>query len=103
MGSIGGRKAYQVIGNVEKILGIELLCAAQALDFHRPLKSNKIIGEMHGLVRKQVTHAAVDRVFALDIEKTINMVKDGALLSVVHQEENYSTLKTNQHELFEVY
>ncbi|WP_421976960.1 histidine ammonia-lyase [Roseivirga seohaensis] len=103
MGSIGGRKAYQVIGNVEKILGIELLCAAQALDFHRPLKSSKIIGEMHDLVRKQVTHAAVDRVFALDIEKTINMVKDGALLSIVHQEENYRTLKTNQHELFEVY
>lgn len=103
MGSIGGRKAYQVIGNVEKILGIELLCAAQALDFHRPLKSSKIIGEMHSLVRKQVTHATVDRVFALDIEKTINMVKDGVLLSVVRQEENYSTLKTNHHELFEVY
>ena len=103
MGSIGGRKAYQVIGNVEKILGIELLCAAQALDFHRPLKSSKIIGEMHDLVRKQVTHATVDRVFALDIEKTINMVKDGVLLSAVHQKENYSTLKTNQHELFEVY
>ncbi|KOF02661.1 histidine ammonia-lyase [Roseivirga seohaensis subsp. aquiponti] len=103
MGSIGGRKAYRVIENVEKILGIELLCAAQALDFHRPLKSSKIIGEMHSLVRKQVTHATVDRVFALDIEKTINIVKEGALLSVVRQEENYSTLKTNHHELFEVY
>ncbi|WP_323757495.1 histidine ammonia-lyase [Roseivirga sp.] len=103
MGSIGGRKAYQVIGNVEKILGIELLCAAQALDFHRPLKSSKIIGEMHDLVRKQVTHATVDRVFALDIEKAIKMVKEGVILSVVHQEENYSTLKTNHHELFEVY
>ena len=103
MGSISGRKAYQVIQNVEKILGIELLCAAQALDFHRPLKSGKIIGQMHDLVRTEVEHATKDRVFAIDIEKTIKMVKEGRLLTVVRQKENDYQLKTDLHELFEVY
>src|SRR5690606_7742492 len=43
MGSIGSRKLLQVINNVSKILSIELICAAQAFDFHRPLRSTTIV------------------------------------------------------------
>ncbi|MCK4979835.1 MAG: histidine ammonia-lyase, partial [Candidatus Delongbacteria bacterium] len=42
MGAISARKTLRIIGNLEKILAIELLCAAQALDFRRPLKSSVI-------------------------------------------------------------
>ena len=68
MGSIGGRKALQVIGNVEKILAIELLTAAQAFEFRKPLKSGIYLEEVHNAVRERVAFASKDRVFADDIE-----------------------------------
>jgi histidine ammonia-lyase len=54
MGSIGARKALQVIENVEKILGVELFCAAQAVDFHAPLKSGKIMTALYEHVRSKI-------------------------------------------------
>ncbi|MFT6054786.1 MAG: histidine ammonia-lyase [Roseivirga sp.] len=100
MGSISGRKALRVIENVQKILGIELMCAAQALDFHRPVQSNPVIEEMHKWVRKQIEFATEDRVFANDIEKAIEIIKSGRLIELSKQ---HSNLKTNHDELFEVY
>jgi histidine ammonia-lyase len=100
MGSIGGRKALRVIENVEKILGIELMCAAQALDFHHPLKSSPIIASMHKMVRKQIEFATEDRVFAQDIEKAIEIIKSGRLIEL---SKAHSNLKTDYDELFEVY
>ena len=50
MGSISGRKALQVINNAEKIIGIELMCAAQAIDFHAPLKPGKILQAIHEII-----------------------------------------------------
>lgn len=67
MGSISGRKALQIITNLERILAIELLCAAQAFDFRRPLKSGAVLEACHAHVRKHVDHAEEDRVFADDI------------------------------------
>ena len=75
MGSISARKTYGIIENVEKILAVELLCAAQAFDFRRPLKSGKILDQCHALVREEIDHAEEDRIFAKDIEKTLNIVK----------------------------
>ncbi|MEL6484144.1 MAG: histidine ammonia-lyase [Bacteroidota bacterium] len=51
MGSISGRKALQVLGNVKKILAIELLTAAQAFEFRKPLKSGILLDEVHRLLR----------------------------------------------------
>ena len=82
MGSISARKVLQVVNNLEKILAIELLCAAQALDFHRPLKTTPILEAVHKLVRKKITHAEADRVFADDIEKAIDLIKSGIILEI---------------------
>ncbi len=85
MGSIGGRKALRVIDNVEKILGIELLVAAQAFEFRKPMKSGVIIDAIHTTVRAKVPFADQDRVFADDIEKGIKIVKDKTILSLAHK------------------
>lgn len=105
MGSIGGRKALQVIGNVEKILAIELLTAAQAFEFRKPLKSGIYLDEVHNVVREQVTFASKDRVFADDIEKGIAMIKDQTILKVIDsvQAEHNISLKTKHSEEFENY
>src|SRR5690606_30796478 len=49
MGSTSASKSLQVIENLEKILAIELLCAAQCFDFRRPLKSGAMLEACHAL------------------------------------------------------
>ncbi len=105
MGSIGSRKALQVIGNVEKILAIELLTAAQAFEFRKPMKSGVFLEEIHKEVRKKVAFADKDRVFADDIEKGIQLIKDQAILqliSAIGKREKIS-LSTDYSDEFEVY
>lgn len=83
MGSIGGRKALQVIGNIEKILAIELLTAAQAFEFRKPMKSGLFLDEVHKEVRKKVAFADKDRVFADDIEIGIEIIKNKELITII--------------------
>lgn len=54
MGANAATKCYQVMYNTEKVLSIELLNAAQALEFRRPLRSSKVIEEMIAQYRKVV-------------------------------------------------
>lgn len=83
MGSISGRKAVQVIDNVETILAIESICAAQALDFQRPLQSGKVIEDMHQFIRSVIPFAAKDRVFHHDISHAENYIKNGDLNELI--------------------
>lgn len=87
MGSIGGRKALRVCYNLERILAIELLCAAQAIDFHRPLKSSAPVEAMHAEIRKHIDHAEVDRIFGDDIEKAIQIIKGRKLVQLTIDKE----------------
>ena len=84
MGSISARKALQVVENLEKIIGVELFCAAQVLDFHRPLKSSIIIDAIHQHVRSKIEHITQDKVMNEDMETAINMIKNKELVHVVY-------------------
>jgi len=85
MGSISGRKALQVIENVEKILAIELLTAAQAFEFRKPLKSGVLLDEIHKHLRTKVSFAEEDRVFANDIAVGINIIKNKEIITLVDE------------------
>ncbi len=85
MGSIGGRKALRVIENVEKIIGVEIFCAAQAVDFHRPLKSSKIMSAIHEHVRSKIDHISKDLVMNEMMETAIEMVKNKELIVVARE------------------
>lgn len=85
MGSIGGRKTLRVIENVEKIIGVELFCAAQALDFHRPLKSSKIMNAIHKHVRSKIDHITEDRIMNELMETAIEMVINKELIEVARE------------------
>ncbi|MFD2562041.1 histidine ammonia-lyase [Aquimarina rubra] len=105
MGSIGGRKALRVIENVEKILAIELLTAAQAFEFRKPMKSGVILDEIHKTIRKEVPFAEKDRVFADDINKGIDIIKNKTIITLannVANKENLS-LETKFSTQFEIY
>ncbi|WP_378188036.1 histidine ammonia-lyase [Aquimarina sp. W85] len=105
MGSISGRKAIQVLENVEKILAIELLTASQAFEFRKPLKSGMLLDEVHKMVRSHVSFADQDRVFSDDIEIGINLIKSKAIITTVDKSINKSaySLTTEFSELFETF
>lgn len=70
MGANSATKALRVIDNLETILAIELLNAAQALDFRRPLKSGAFIETFVKAYREEVSHVKEDRILHYDIERT---------------------------------
>ncbi len=80
MGSISGRRTNQVIDNLENILAIELLCAAQAFDYRRPMKSGKILEACHEVVRSRISHAEEDRVFAKDLAVARELIVEKTLV-----------------------
>ena len=84
MGANAGRKALMVVENLEKILGIELLCAAQAFDFRRPLKSSLLLEACHAAVREKISFAEKDRIYAEDINKAIQIIKDRTLVTTTN-------------------
>ena len=85
MGSIGGRKALRIVGNLERILAIELLCAAQALDFRRPLKSTPVLEEVHAEIRKVVPFAKEDRIFSTDIDALTQVIQSGKIPQIIRR------------------
>ena len=105
MGSISGRKALQVIENVEKILAIELLTAAQAFEFRKPMKSGILLDEIHKAVRKKVPFADKDRVFANDIEAGVKMIQNQTIITVIEKviKREKLNLDTPYSHEFEVY
>jgi histidine ammonia-lyase len=79
MGMTGALKLRQIVENAERVLGIELMCAAQALEFRRPLKSSDRIEEAHDAIRTIVPRLQRDRVLAPDIAAMAEAVRGGKL------------------------
>ncbi len=75
MGANGAVKCKRLMDNVEKILAIELLAAAQALEFRRPLKTSAVLEKIITDFRKVVSFNEEDRVMRDDIVKAINFIK----------------------------
>lgn len=105
MGSISGRKALQVLGNVEKILAIELLTAAQAFEFRKPLKSGFLLDKVHQFIRSTVPFAAEDRVFSNDIEIAIDIIKSNGITELIANlmDQNHISWETSYREEFEIF
>jgi histidine ammonia-lyase len=78
MGSISGRKFNQILGNLEIILAIELMYAAQAMEFRRPLKFSEILEENHKTIRSKVEKLEDDRLLKDDIDNMVDLVKTKA-------------------------
>ncbi len=77
MGVTAALKARDILRNVESVLAIELLCAAEGLDFRRPLRSSEPLERVHALLRSEVPRLDKDRVLYPAIERAVGMVRDG--------------------------
>ena len=84
MGSISGRKVLKIIENVEYILAIELLYAAQALEFRRPLRSTSKIEQIYDLIRSKVDFIDADRQLSLDINSIHSLIKNREISQLIN-------------------
>ena len=75
MGANAATKAYRVVQNTYSILAIELLTAAQALVFRRPLHSSPYLENLVDTFRRSVPFIEDDRVLHEDIRLAENFVK----------------------------
>jgi histidine ammonia-lyase len=82
MATFAARRLAPMIRNTAHILGIELLAAAQGIDFRRPLRSSATLERLHALLRERVGFYDHDRLFAPDIEAAKQVVASGRLLEL---------------------
>lgn len=80
MGSISGRQFNQILGNIEKILAIELMYAAQAMEFRRPNTFSEIIETNFKIIRSKVAKLEEDRMLKDDINALIMLVKNRKII-----------------------
>jgi histidine ammonia-lyase len=70
-------KARRIVRNVQHVLAIELMCAAQGLDFRAPLRPGRGVERAHGAVRRLVPHLDRDRVLGGDITRLADAIAEG--------------------------
>jgi histidine ammonia-lyase len=85
MGPHAARKARRTLRNVRTIVGIELLCAAQALDFLKPLKPGAGVAAAHEFLRQRIPHLERDRYLRNDIQTATHFYTHRQLLDRVEK------------------
>jgi histidine ammonia-lyase len=80
MGAGAAIKARNAVRNTAQVLGIELLCACQALDLRAPLQPGPATGAVRDLVREVVPTLVNDRVLANDIAVATQLITSGEIL-----------------------
>lgn len=85
MATHAARRLGPMVENAAAIVGIELLAAAQGIDFHRPARSSAALEQVHASLRAAVPFYAADRYFAPDIEAAKTLVTSGALTTFVQR------------------
>lgn len=83
MATHAARRLGPMIENAANVVGIELLAAAQGIDFHRPARSSAVLEQVHAQIRADIPFYAVDRYFAPDIEAAKNLVMSGRFAALV--------------------
>ena len=78
MGMTGALKLRQIVEHAERVVGLELMCAAQGLEFRRPLKAGVLVEQAYGAVSGVVARLEQDRVLATDIDAVAGAVRGGA-------------------------
>ena len=83
MATFAARRLQAMIANTSNILGIELLAAAQGIEFLRPLRSSAALEQVHSLLRSKVATIAHDRYLAPEMARATALVRDGSLARIL--------------------
>lgn len=83
MATFAARRLQDISENTAHILAVELLAAAQGVDFRRPLKSSATLENVHRAVREEVSFYSEDRYFSPDIEAIGRLILSGSMSRLV--------------------
>ncbi len=92
MATFAARRLQAMISNTANILGIELLAAAQGIDFLRPLRSSTALEQVHALLRERIPAMAEDRYLAPDMAYATELVRGGSLTPILRSLPNLPPL-----------
>jgi histidine ammonia-lyase len=79
MGWHAGRKLRRAVDGLRRVIAIEILTAARALDFRAPLRPGPATGAVHDVVRSRVAGPGPDRHLAVEIEAVVELLAAGAI------------------------
>jgi histidine ammonia-lyase len=83
MGWGAGRKLFPVLDNTRRVLAVEMLCAAQALEYRKPLRPAPGTAEVVALIRSHVPPLTKDRALSEEIETVAELIGSGEIEAVV--------------------
>lgn len=83
MGTIAARKAREILGHVRHVLGVELICGAQAADFRGSEKLGKGSRRAYEVIRRDITFMEGDRTLYRDMDRSAALVGSGEILKEV--------------------
>jgi histidine ammonia-lyase len=79
MGATSANKLLRILDNAETVLAAEALCAAQGLDYRRPLRAGRGAQAAYEAIRSAIPHADRDRAFGEDFETAVGLIRDQVL------------------------
>jgi histidine ammonia-lyase len=88
MGTIAIRQCREILNNVEHVIAIEMLCAAQAYDLlteNNPLKAGKGTREAYKIIREKIPYLDKDRVLSKDIDAMVSLLRSEAIVKGVEE------------------
>lgn len=83
MSTAAARKARAAVANATRVLACELLCAAQGLEFHLPLRAARGVEAAYKHIRQQVRPLGRDRTLHRDLEAVERLIRNGTLVDTV--------------------
>ncbi|MEO8531138.1 MAG: histidine ammonia-lyase [Deltaproteobacteria bacterium] len=81
MAAHAARRLSRMADNLEVILGVELMCAAQGVEFRAPLKTSPKLQAALALFRAKVPALGADRYLAPDLVAAAKLIRDGGLIA----------------------
>ena len=85
MATFGARRLGNMLDNTAHIIGVELLAAAQGIEFLRPLQSSAALEQTHALLRRDCRAMPTDHYLAPDIEAATRLVNSGEVAAIASQ------------------
>ena len=86
MGLAAARKADRAVRCVERVVATELICAAEGIEYRRPLRAGVGVEEAHRRVRERVARLEGDRALGPDLETMTEMVRGGTFTGILDEE-----------------
>lgn len=83
MGTIAARKAQEILNNTKNIIAIEMITAAQGIDFSGSEKLGLGTKEAYKVIREQISKLEDDRIMYIDIQKSLKLIENNAILNAV--------------------